>query len=134
MNTEAIAAIATSIRRCNPSCGAFAHSFDYADRIVAEAIRNRARKLAHELVDSGADDETVATTHAALKAACKGDFWAEKEVAGRFLSAVERLRLCRAISHHPRARRFESLVNALARGRFTRKQLAFARRLAKEAA
>ena len=126
-----IAHIATSIRRCSPNVGAFAQSIDAADRIVASAIRERAIELAESLV--GAPAEAVDAAEAALAEACEGDRWATEEVAGRFRSAITRLELVAAVERHPRAWKFRSLVSAIRRGRFSRKQLAFAKRLAEEA-
>jgi hypothetical protein len=68
-----------------------------------------------------------------LEVATQGDEWAAKEVAGRFPSAVRRLRLVAEIGQHPRANKFRTLVDALVRGKYTKAQLALAQKLAAEA-
>ena len=128
---DQIAHIATSIERCSPNCGAFAYSVDMADKIVASAIRRRAMELAISLV--GAPTEELEAATAALADACEGDRWAAAEVSARFPRALLRAELVAAIRRHPRARKFSSLAEAISRGRYTGKQLAFAKRLAAEA-
>lgn len=130
--TDQIANIAAAIARCSPNVGTFAQSLDEIDRMVAGAIRRRAVELAESLV--GASSEDIDAAHAALVVACSGDMWATAQIAKRFRSALLRFELVRAISRHPRAVRFSSLTEAISRGRYTRKQLAFAKRLAAEVA
>lgn len=133
MNTEItnhIETIATLIAKHGGNLSAFAYSIDMVDRIGPMAIRERAAELARLCIDLGDDD--VRAVKMRLVEACGDDEWALSEVAKRFTSAVVRLRLVRDINRHPRADRFVSLVRALKRGRYSRKQLAFAKRLANE--
>lgn len=110
----------------------FAFSPDLPDRWHAEAVRNAAKKIAANVAPLS--DAEVAQVHAALEFVCAGDEYAAKEVAGRFLSAVRRLRVVTAIKKHPRAGKFATLVAAIERGKFTPSQWDFARTLAAEAA
>lgn len=111
---------------------AFAFSPDAIDKFGPEATRRRATELAKAIATwSDAEVEVVA---ASLDAACTADPYATKEIAGRFRSAVKRVRLVAKVERHPRAAHFRSLVDAVSRGRFTQPQWDLAVKLASEVA
>jgi hypothetical protein len=83
-------------------------------------------------VSGDLSNNEVAQVHAALEFVCSKDDYAAKEVAGRFLSAVRRVRAIRAIMAHPRGHRFYELRCAIEKGRFTKAQWALAVKLAGE--
>lgn len=112
--------------------GDFAFSTDSLDRGHAEALRKQIAILAWNVVVGDMTDNEIAQVHAALAHVCSADEYAAKELAGRFLSSVRRVRVLRAIGQHPRANRFDSLTDAIEKGRHTKAQWAFALRLAAE--
>ena len=128
-----VADIAYELLRFPRGLAQFAYSMDEPDRWHAEAFRNACAVLAHQCVTSGFSDNEIAQVHAALAFVCSTDEYASKEVAGRFLSAVRRVRVLRAVNRHPRSGRFETLKIALEKGRYTKAQWALALKLANEA-
>jgi len=129
---EFLTDFAAELARYSGNLDAWATSFEDMDRWLAQGMRNRGKALAlATFTRDAADLERIAI---AFHWACMGDAWATKEIAGRYLSACRRLALYTAIERHPRARKFASLVSALRSGKFTAKQLAFAKTLAAEAA
>lgn len=132
--TEALAAVAhmaEELRRYPGGLGGFAYSTETLDQWHAEAFRKLGTDIARGV--HGLPDAEVTQVHEAMVAVCASDEYAAKEVAGRFLGAVRRLRVLAKIARHPRAWKFGTLVRALERGRFTKAQWAFAQRLAAEA-
>lgn len=129
---SSLLAIQNEIASVRPNLAAFAYSPDLLDRWVAEGVRARALGLAKLVCELS--DEQVERVSVCLFWVCSGDVYATAEVAGRFMSAVRRLRLAAAIRRHPRAFNFGSLVSAIERGKYTKAQYALASKLAKEAA
>jgi hypothetical protein len=125
------AELAAEIARYGGNLQTFADSPDALDRAAPAALRRQAAALA-ELVAGQADDVAEAAA-VALDAACSGDAYARRELAGRFRSAVRRLRVAAAIERHPRAAQFVGLRSAVLRGRCTSAQWQLACALAKEA-
>lgn len=107
----------------------FAASMDSLDTLGPRCMRDRvvdiAKLVAHET------DDVVAWHHVAISWACQGDAWAVREVAGRFMSAVRRLRLAWKVRAHSGCK-FWDLAEAIVRARYTAKQWAFAKKLAAE--
>lgn len=130
---DLLAEISYDVRRMGGNGAGFAYSMDAIDHTIPHVIRRDAMTLARAVAVAG-DEELTVRAHVALCWACQGDDWAEKEVAGRFLSAVRRVLVLRAIAKHPRADRFYTLRSAIERGRFSKAQWQLACRLAKEAA
>lgn len=131
--TEALAAVAhmaTELRRYPHGLGTFAYSNETLDQWHAEAFRKLSTDIARGAFEL--PDAEVAQIHEAMVAVCACDEYAAKEVAGRFLGAVKRLRVLAKIARHPRAWKFGNLVAAIEKGRFTKEQWAFAQRLAAE--
>ncbi len=110
----------------------FAYSMDKPDQWHAEAFRSSMAILAHQCLASGFSDNEIAQVHAALAFVCSGDEYAAKEVAGRFMSLVRRLKVLGAIARHPGASRFYTLTDAIGRGKYTKAQWALALKLASE--
>ncbi len=110
----------------------FAFSMDAIDRWPAEALRTQSAVLAWNVVVGALSDQDVAAVHAAFVSACAGDEYAAKELAGRFMTGVRRVRVLRAIGQHPRGDRFSTLCEAIERGKFTAAQWALAQKLAAE--
>lgn len=128
-----VADIGRELAQYGGKLGDFAYSIDKIDHMAPQALRAQCSILAWNLVIGKLSDEDVATVKAALKEACAGDAYAVKELAGRFMSCIKRIRVVRAIGRHPRADRFTTLCEALERGKFTAAQWAFAQKLAAEA-
>lgn len=127
---ESLTLIAREIAAYRGGLAGWAYSPDAADQWVASALRNRCVDLA-KLV--AADVDLAERTAVALAWACMGDDYAVKELAGRFRSMCARMRLVAAIRRHPRAGQFGTLIAAIERGKFTKAQIEFARKLAGEA-
>jgi hypothetical protein len=127
---EILTYIAGEVPRYGGNLWSFANSIDRLDQWAASGLRARMGTLC-ELVYR--DAELLERTHVALCFACMGDDYAEKEVAGRFLSLARRITMIDAIKRHPRANYFWNLIDALQRGKFSKEQLGLARKLAAEA-
>lgn len=125
--------VAAELERYRGKLGSWAYSMERFDQIDAERFRVACTILAHQCVSSGFSQNEIAQVHAALAFVCSGDEYATKEVAGRFLSGVRRVKVLRAIGRHPRRARFETLTIALEKGRYTRAQWDLAVKLAMEA-
>lgn len=128
-----VADMAYELQRYPTGLAGFAYSMETLDQWEAERFRNAAMILAHQCVTSEFSENEIAQVHAALAFVCSKDEYAAKEVAGRFLSAVRRVRVLRAIQRHPRSGRFETLKIALEKGRYTKAQWVLAVKLAGEA-
>lgn len=125
-----VADIAYELTRYSGKLGEFAYSPERLDQWHAEDVRGRATKIAK--VVAAMSDHDVEAVHMALTFVCAVDEYAAKEIAGRFMSAVKRLRVLRAIGSHPRALRFSDLCEAIEKGRYTKAQWDLAQKLAAE--
>jgi hypothetical protein len=127
-----VADIAYELLRFPTGLAGFAYSDEKIDQWHAEAFRNSMMILAHQCLASGFSDNEIAQVHAALAFVCSVDEYAAKEVAGRFMSLVRRLKVLSAIARHPRANRFYTLTDAIGRGKHTKAQWTLALKLASE--
>lgn len=116
------------VRKYGGNMSGFVYSPDEIDRWGALNLRTRAAGIAKEAAKLSDDDAERVT--AAMVRACAGDEYAEKEIAGRFANAILRCRMIARIESKGLTQKFWSLVNAVERGRATKKQMAFAARLA----
>lgn len=121
--------IASEVPRYRGDLATFAGSSESLDRMGPESLRADCATIARLVVDEPA--EVIAWHHAALAWACQGDTWALAEVAGRFMSAVRRIRLAAKVRAHSGFRYYD-LAEAIIRARYTAKQWAFAKKLAAE--
>lgn len=117
------------VRRYNGVLTELSQSTEWLDYGIPQNIRDMAKDLAKVTFE---DADLAERAFLALAWVCRNDDWATREVAGRFLSLCKRLVLVSTINRHPRAWKFESLTDALLRGRATAAQLKFARTLAAE--
>lgn len=124
--------IAYELTRFPQGLAGFAYSMEQLDQWQAQAFRTASAILAHNVVVGGLSDNEIAQVHAALAYVCSGDEYAAKEIAGRFLSAVRRIKVLRAIGRHPRGGKFYTLTEAIEKGRFTKAQWQLAVKLASE--
>lgn len=127
-----VATMASEVAAYGGKLESWAYSMEALDRWPAQALRDTMGKIAKGLV--GASEVDVAEVHVEMTIACAGDAWAAREVAGRFMSAHRRCLLVGQIRRHPRAHQFQTLVEALNRGRYSKSQFELARKLAGEVA
>ena len=119
--------IASEVPRYRGDLATFAGSSESLDRMGPESLRADCATIARLVVDE--PDDVIAWHHAALAWACQGDAWALAEVAGRFMSAVRRIRLAAKVRAHS-GFRYYALAEAIIRARHTARQWAFATKLA----
>lgn len=129
---EILTRIALDVPTYRGKMAEFAYSTESLDRFGVETLRLWTTDLAKLVAHEG--DELVERTNVALRMACAGDEFAEKEIAGRFMSAVKRLRNIKILAAHPRAGRFYDLIDRYRAGKaLTKPQRGLLAKLIEEA-